>query len=125
MLLLQLLCCYCYSDIEFCYNCYYERVIASMRRGQTATIPLLLLTSFSIIAGANAFADGSVSRVELLTALKLLRSCYCNCTPGIATPTSRFATITIANATADAGVARVGLLRVVIVRMLLLHIQRV
>ena len=21
MLLLQLLCCYCYSDIEFCYNC--------------------------------------------------------------------------------------------------------
>ena len=27
MLLLQLLCCYCYSDIVFCYNCYYERVI--------------------------------------------------------------------------------------------------
>ena len=31
MLRLQLLCCYCYSDIEFCYNCYYERVIASAR----------------------------------------------------------------------------------------------
>jgi len=31
MLLLQLLCCYCYSDIEFCYNCYYKRAIAISR----------------------------------------------------------------------------------------------
>ena len=31
MLLLQLLCGYCYYDIEFSYNCYYERVIASRR----------------------------------------------------------------------------------------------
>ena len=68
-LLLQLLCWHCYSYIELCNNCYYERIIPSTRRGQTATIPLLLLTSFPTIAGANAFADASVARVAVLAAV--------------------------------------------------------
>ena len=37
--------------------------------GQTATLPLLLLTSFATIATATAFADASVVRVALLTAV--------------------------------------------------------
>ena len=61
--------------------------------GQTATLPLLLLTSFAAVATASAFADPSVVRVALLTALKLLRSCYCNCYVAIAIATSSFATI--------------------------------
>jgi len=61
-MLLQLLCCYCYSDIEFCYNCYYERVIdiGRTRRhcySETAT------------ATAIAYADDSAARVALLRAI--------------------------------------------------------
>ena len=37
-------------------------------------MPLLLLTSFAAVATAYAYADASVARVPLLTALKLLRS---------------------------------------------------
>ena len=62
-------------------------------QGDTATLPLLLLTSFATIATANAFADASVARVALLTALKLLRSCCCNCYVAIATATSSFVAI--------------------------------
>ena len=36
---------------------------------QTATLPLLLLTSFATIATAIAYADDSVARVALLTAV--------------------------------------------------------
>ena len=109
MLLLQLLCCYCYSHVEFCYNCCYERVIAIARReGETATLKLLLLTSFAGIATANAlsilrlpgdtatlklllltsfaavaipiaYADASVARVALVTVFKVTCCCYRNC----------------------------------------------
>ena len=37
--------------------------------GQTATLPLLLLTSFAAVATAIAYADASVARVALLTAV--------------------------------------------------------
>jgi len=108
--------------------------------GDTATLPLLLLTSFAAVATAFAYADASKARVALFNALKLLRSYYCNCYVAIATPTSSFATIATTNgllllrvagqtamlplllltsfaavatafAYADAGVARVALLR--------------
>jgi len=115
--------------------------------GDTATQPLLLLTSFAAVAALIAYADASVVRVALLTALKLIFSCYCNCYAAIATPIwsfgsvattnalsqvrvprhtatltllllTSFATITTGNASADATVARVALLRAIIVRML-------
>ena len=35
--------------------------------GQTATLPLLLLTSFATIATAIAYADASVGRIAVLT----------------------------------------------------------
>ena len=38
--------------------------------GQTATLPLLLLTSFAAVATAIAYADASVARVALLTVIK-------------------------------------------------------
>ena len=63
------LCCYCYSDIEFCYNCYYERVIICRVQGDAVTLPLLLLTSFATITTANASADATVARVAFLTAV--------------------------------------------------------
>ena len=85
----------------------------------------MLLSSFATIAAPNAFADGIVARVALLTALKLLRSCYCNCYAGVATPTSSFATIATANAFADASVARVAILTTAIVRTLLLPFLKV
>ena len=37
--------------------------------GQTATLPLLLLTTFATIATAIAYADDSVARVALLRAV--------------------------------------------------------
>jgi len=37
--------------------------------GQTATLPLLLLTSFATIATAITYADDSVARVALLRAV--------------------------------------------------------
>ena len=37
--------------------------------GQTATLPLLLLTSFAAVATAIAYDDASVVRVKLLTAV--------------------------------------------------------
>ena len=37
--------------------------------GQTATLPLLLLTSFATIATAIAYADANVVRVAVLTAV--------------------------------------------------------
>ena len=37
--------------------------------GKTATLPLLLLTSFATIATAMAYADDSVARVAVLTAV--------------------------------------------------------
>ena len=61
--------------------------------GDTATLPLLLLTSFDAVATAFVYADASVARFALLTSLKLLRSCYCNCYVAIANATSSFATI--------------------------------
>ena len=66
--------------------------------GDTATLPMLLPTSFAAVATALAYADASVARVSLLTALKLLRSCYCNCYLAIATATSSFAKIATTNA---------------------------
>ena len=75
MLLLQQLCCYCYSDIEFTYNCYYKRVIASKMPRQTATLPLLRITSFATITTANASTDATVTRVALLTAV-IVRMLY-------------------------------------------------
>ena len=47
--------------------------------GDTAALPLLLLTSFCNNCYWERFRDASVARLALLTALKLLRSCYCNC----------------------------------------------
>ena len=38
-------------------------------KGDTATLKLLLLTSFATIATAIAYADASVARVALLTAV--------------------------------------------------------
>ena len=37
--------------------------------GQTATLPLLLLTNFATIATAIAYGDASVARVAVLTAV--------------------------------------------------------
>ena len=79
MLVLQLLCWYCYSDIEFCYNCHYERVIDIARIRDTATLKLLLLTSFAAVATAIAYADASVGRVALLTVFKVTCCCYRIC----------------------------------------------
>ena len=73
--------------------------------GDTATLPVLLLTSFAAAATSSfakiattVCADASVARVALLTALELLRNCYCNCYVGIASATSTFATIATTNA---------------------------
>ena len=38
-------------------------------RGQTAALPLLLLTSFATIATAIAYADASVAHLAVLTAV--------------------------------------------------------
>ena len=65
---------------------------------QTATLPPLLLTIFAAVSTAFAYADASVARVALLTALKLLRGCYCNCSVAITTATSSFAKIATTNA---------------------------
>jgi len=46
-------------------------LIASTRGGQTATMPVLLLTSYSTIGGSNAIADASVARIAVLTAVIL------------------------------------------------------
>ena len=98
--------------------------------GRTATLPLLLLTSFAAAATAIAYADANVARVALLTVFNVTCCCYrnrydancyyerviastrarINCYAASATATS-FATITTANASADAGVARVALLQ--------------
>ena len=40
--------------------------------GQTATLPLLLLTSFATIATAIAYADARVARVALLTVFNVM-----------------------------------------------------
>ena len=40
--------------------------------GQTAKLPLLLLTSIAAIATAIAYADASVARVALLTVFKVI-----------------------------------------------------
>ena len=66
--------------------------------GHTATLLLLLLTSFATIATAIAYADASVVRVALLTAFKLIRSYYCNCYAATATPTWSFDSIATTNA---------------------------
>ena len=55
------------TSTEFCNNYYNERVIALRVPGDTATLPLLLLTSFATIATAIAYADASVARVAVLT----------------------------------------------------------
>jgi len=39
--------------------------------GKTATLPRLLLTSFATIANAIAYADASVARVAVLTAVNV------------------------------------------------------
>ena len=65
--------------------------------GDTATLQLLLLRSFAAVATVIAYADANVARVALLSALKLLRSCYCNCYVAIATAASTFATIASTN----------------------------
>ena len=62
MLLLQLPCCYCYSDIEFCYNCYYERVIDIARKRRHCYAETATATTI-------AYADDSVARVPLLRAV--------------------------------------------------------
>ena len=46
-----------------------RRVIDVAREGDTATLKLLLLTSFDAVATAMAYADASVARVGLLTAV--------------------------------------------------------
>ena len=53
----------------------------------------MLLSRFATIATTNAFADGIVARVALLTALNLLCSFYCNCYVAIANATSSFVAI--------------------------------
>ena len=71
--------------------------ILSVER-DTATLKLLLLTSFAAVPTTIAYADASVVRVALLTAFKLICSCYCKCCAEIATPTSSFPTIVTTNA---------------------------
>ena len=76
--------------------------------GQTATLPLLLLTSFATIATAIAYADATVASVAVLTTgivrmlqlhiQKVIRCCDYNCYAAVATPTSSFATIATTNA---------------------------
>ena len=61
-------------------------------------LPLLLLSSFAAVATAFAYADATLARVALLTALKLLRSYYCNCYLAIATTTSSFVAIAATSA---------------------------
>ena len=82
MLLLQLLSCYCSSDIVFCYNCYYVRVIdipRTRRHCYAETTELLLLTSFAAVTTPVAYADASVARVALLTVSKVIFYCYRRC----------------------------------------------
>jgi len=98
MLRLQLLRCYCYSDTEFCYNCYNELLSLLRVPGDTATLNLLLLTSFAAAATAIAYADASVGRVALLQLLNVICCCDCNCFAAIATPTSSYATVATTNA---------------------------
>ena len=117
-------CCYrnCHDA-----NCKYERIIASTRARQTATLPLLLLASFATIATTNAlsllrlpgdtatlpllqltsfaaaataiaYADASVARVALFTVFKVICCWYRNCYAAIATPTSSFAIVATTNA---------------------------
>jgi len=79
-------CCYCiFRKCELlrrsCHcNCYaviatptssFDTVALSLVRvpGQTATLPLLLLTSFATIASAIPYGDASVARVAVLTAV--------------------------------------------------------
>jgi len=45
----------------------------------TATLKLLLLTSFAAVATTIAYADASVARVALVTVLKVACCCYRNC----------------------------------------------
>ena len=95
--------------------------------GDSATLKLLLLTSFAAAATVIAYADASVTRIALLTVFNVFNvicccDCDCTCYAAIATPTSSFATITAANASADGSVAHVAVWMAVIVRMLLLHI---
>ena len=47
--------------------------------GQTATLPLLLVTSFAAVATAIAYANASVARIALVTVFKVTCCCYRNC----------------------------------------------
>ena len=47
--------------------------------GQSATLTLLLLTSFATDATAMAYADASMGRVALLTVFTATSYCYRNC----------------------------------------------
>ena len=68
MLLLQLLCCYCYSDIASFATIAAANALSLVRvPRQTATLSLLLLTTFAAVASAIACADASVARIGLLT----------------------------------------------------------
>ena len=69
LLRLQLLCCYCYSDIDFCYSWYYERVIASTRVRTNCYAATATANEFATIATAIAYADASVACVAVLTAV--------------------------------------------------------
>ena len=105
--------------------------------GDTATLKLLLLTSFATVATAIAYSDANVARVALLTVFEVI--CYASETAMMPNATSNalslvrvpgqtatlplllltsFATIATAIAYADATVARLAVLTAVIVRML-------
>ena len=47
--------------------------------GDTATLKLLLLTSFAVVANAIAYADASVAAVALVTVFNVTFCCYGNC----------------------------------------------
>ena len=88
---------------------------------QTATLQLLQLTSFATIATPIAYADASVARFAVLTAVivRMLLLHIQKATLPLLLLTN-FATIATAIAYGDASVARVAVLTAVIVRMLLL-----
>ena len=64
-----MLCCYCYSHIDFATVA--ATIALSLLRvpGVTARLKLLLLSSFAIVATAIAYADAIIARVGLLTAV--------------------------------------------------------
>ena len=111
--------------------------------GDTATLKLLLLTSFAAVPTAINYADASAVRVALVIVLTVICCFSRNCYDAITTTNAlslvrvpgqtatlplllltSFATIATTIAFAHASVARLAVLTAIIVPMLLLHIQK-